>query len=59
MAKTEAVQTAKHVLHYLSLRRIEATDDQKHRLLNCDDLDALDRWVKRMRSVSSADELFA
>ncbi|MFI6299611.1 hypothetical protein ACIBEJ_49010 [Nonomuraea sp. NPDC050790] len=54
----EARGEAKAVIKILQARGIPVTDQQQERIQACSDADTLDRWVKRVISVTTADELF-
>jgi hypothetical protein len=38
---------------------LQVSDAQRRRVLACQELDTLDRWVRRVVTTASVDELFA
>jgi hypothetical protein len=58
-AKGRAEGEAKAVLMVLDSRGIPLSRDDRERIGACSDLAVLDGWIRRVASVSSADELFA
>jgi hypothetical protein len=56
--KHHARGEASAVLRVLAKRRIELTEEQKRRILECTDLALLDRWIDDAVTIASADELF-
>jgi hypothetical protein len=59
MAEGKAEEAARLVLKLLSRRGITITDAQRHQILECSDLEVLDRWQDLAFSVTSVEELFA
>jgi hypothetical protein len=57
-ARGEAKGKAGAVLEILTNRGFALTDDQRRRVLGCEDLAMLDRWIRRALTVTAADELF-
>lgn len=49
---------ASAVIIVLDARGIPITDEQKHRILGCSDLDVVGGWIRKAATVESADELF-
>jgi hypothetical protein len=49
---------AEAVLAFLEARGISVTDEQRERILECDDLERLGVWVRRAATVADASELF-
>ena len=49
---------AEDVIDFLDARGIALGDEQRERILECDDLQLLRKWVRHAATVSSADELF-
>ena len=46
------------MLDVLDTRGLAITDAQRDRIVNCDDLKTLSRWIRRAVTVASVDELF-
>ncbi|MFJ1993664.1 hypothetical protein [Streptomyces asiaticus] len=57
--KGKAEGEARGVLRVLEKRGIPTLAETRDRIINCTDLDTLDRWLDRAVTVSTADELFA
>ena len=57
-AEGKAEGKAEDVLDFLDARGIAVGDEQRARILECDDLELLSKWVRRAATVTSADELF-
>jgi flagellar biosynthesis/type III secretory pathway protein FliH len=55
----EAKGKAEALLVFLRHLGLATTSDQQHRILTCTDLATLDRWLGRVLSVASVDELLA
>jgi hypothetical protein len=58
-AKGAAKTRAEDIVKILAKRGISTTETQRRRILDCDDLAALDRWFDRSLTVTQIDELFA
>jgi hypothetical protein len=58
-AKGKAEGKAEAVLMVLASRKLEVSEPQRERILTCVDVDALDRWLGRVVTVSSVAELLA
>ncbi|HEX3757393.1 MAG TPA: hypothetical protein VHW23_01745 [Kofleriaceae bacterium] len=58
-AKGKADGEAKALLMILQRRGLAVTDAQQRQILSCTDLPTLDRWLDRVLSVASVDELLA
>jgi hypothetical protein len=50
---------AESILQVLDARGITVSPSQREEILRCNDLDLLDRWVRRAALASSAEEVFA
>jgi hypothetical protein len=48
----------KNVLSLLGLRKLEITDEQRTKVLSCDDVEQLGTWHDRAATAESADEVF-
>jgi predicted transposase YdaD len=58
-AEGRAEGKAEAVLMVLASRKLEVSEPQRERILTCVDVDALDRWLGRVVTVSSVAELLA
>jgi hypothetical protein len=58
-AEGEAKGEAKALLMILKRRGMAITDEQQRRLISCADLATLERWLDRVLSVASVEELLA
>ena len=58
-AKGEAKGKAESVMKILQQRGLAMTDEQQRQILSCTDVATLDRWLDRVLSVASVDELLA
>lgn len=58
-AEAEARGKAKALLMFLRRRGLATTGDQQHRIVTCTDLATVERWLDRVFSVASVDELVA
>jgi hypothetical protein len=58
-AAGKAEGKAEAVLQILTKRAIPVSDELRRRILECGDVDALDRWLDRALTAAAADELFA
>jgi hypothetical protein len=58
LAEGEARGEARSVLAVLEARGIVVTEEQRARILGCDDLERLGLWVRRAATVADASELF-
>jgi hypothetical protein len=58
-AEGEAKGKAEALLMFLRQRSLAMTSDQQNRILTCTDLATLNRWLDRVASVASVDELLA
>ena len=56
--RTQLKGKAEDVLDFLDARGIAVSDEQRTRILECDDLELLRKWVRRAATVTGADELF-
>jgi len=56
--KSKAEGKTEAVLDFLDARGIAVSDEQRARILECDDPELLSKWVRRAATVTSADELF-
>jgi hypothetical protein len=54
----KAAGEATAILRVLESRRVAVSDEHRQRILECADLDTLDRWLGKVSLVTSADELF-
>jgi hypothetical protein len=57
-AEGKAEEAAKAVLTMLRARKICVPDEVKQRVVDCADLDQLERWLERATTVNTAGELF-
>lgn len=57
-AKGKAEGMAKAVLKILAKRGIATAESERQRILDCTELDTLDRWLDRALSVTTAKALF-
>ncbi|MGC0338540.1 hypothetical protein [Streptomyces sp. SLBN-8D4] len=59
--KTEgkAEGEAKGILSVLEVRGIPVPDSVRERITSCTDLDRMDAWLERSRTVERAEDLFA
>jgi len=53
-----ATEKAAAVLDFLDARGLAISDAQRERIVSCDDLEILTRWVRRSATITSTDELF-
>jgi hypothetical protein len=53
-----AIAGANAVVTFLEARGLVLSDEQKHRILACTDLDVVNDWVRRAATIKSIDELF-
>jgi Putative restriction endonuclease len=58
-AAAEAKGKVMALLQFLEARGVPVSPAQRQEILRCEDLDRLDRWVRRAASASSADEVLA
>lgn len=58
-AKGEARGEAKGILLVLEVRGIPVSADVRERIMTCTDLDRVDSWLERSRTVACAEDLFA
>jgi hypothetical protein len=58
-AEGEAKGKAESLMMILQQRRLVMTDEQRRQILSCTDVAHLDRWLTRVLSVASVDELLA
>ena len=58
LAEGEARGEARSVLAVLEARGVTVTEEQRARILGCDDLERLGLWVRRAATVADASELF-
>ena len=49
---------AKGILSVLEVRGIPVTDSVRERITSCTDLDRMDTWLERSRTVERAEDLF-
>lgn len=56
--KGRAAEKAADIIAVLEARAHSVTDAQRERILGCDDLAQLDRWLRRAATVASTDALF-
>jgi hypothetical protein len=49
---------AKGILSVLEVRGIPVTDSVRERIISCTDLDRMDTWLERSRTVERAEDLF-
>jgi predicted transposase YdaD len=56
-ARGEANGEAKALMMILQRRGLAMTGEQQHQIATCTDLSTLDRWLDRVLSVASVDEL--
>lgn len=49
---------AKGILSVLEVRGIPVTDSVRERITSCTDLDRMDSWLERSRTVERAEDLF-
>lgn len=49
---------AKGILSVLEVRGIPVTDSVRERITSCSDLDRMDTWLERSRTVERAEDLF-
>ena len=57
-AEGRAAEKAADVIAVLEARALTVTDAQRERILGCDDLAQLDRWLRRAATVATTDALF-
>lgn len=57
--KGEAEGEAKGILAVLEVRAIPVSDDVRERIVTCTDLELVNGWLDRARTVTHAEELFA
>ncbi|WP_328438990.1 hypothetical protein OHA71_21330 [Streptomyces sp. NBC_00444] len=50
---------AKGILSVLEVRGIPVSDSVRERITSCTDLDRMDAWLERSRTVGRAEDLFA
>ncbi|QQM42905.1 hypothetical protein [Streptomyces liliifuscus] len=58
-AKGRAEGEAKGILLVLDVRGIPVPTDVRERITTCTDLDRMDAWLERSRTVERAEDLFA
>lgn len=58
-ADGEAKGEAKGILLVLEVRGIPVPDSVRERITTCTDLDRMDAWLERSRTVERAEDLFA
>ncbi|MFG2347278.1 hypothetical protein [Streptomyces phaeochromogenes] len=58
-AKGRAEGEAKGILLVLEVRGIPVPADVRERITTCTDLDRMDAWLERSRTVERAEDLFA
>jgi hypothetical protein len=58
-AEGEAKGEAKGILLVLEVRGIQVPDSVRERITTCTDLDRMDAWLERSRTVERAEDLFA
>ncbi|WP_234354572.1 hypothetical protein [Streptomyces sp. NRRL WC-3618] len=58
-AKGKAKGGGKGILLVLEVRGISVPDDVRERITTCTDLDRIDTWLERSRTVACAEDLFA
>ncbi|MFJ4202683.1 hypothetical protein ACIP2Y_24055 [Streptomyces sviceus] len=58
-AEGKAEGEAKGILSVLEVRGIPVTDSVRERITSCTDLDRMDAWLERSRTVERAEDLFA
>ena len=59
LAEGETKGRAESVLTVLRSRGLPVEAEHEERIRTCGDVEQLDRWLQRVASVSSPDELFA
>jgi hypothetical protein len=57
-AEGQAEGEAKGLLYVLDVRGIPVPDSVRERISHCTDLELLDRWLERSRTVTQAEDLF-
>lgn len=57
-AEGKAKGEAKGILFVLEVRGISVSDSVRERLTACTDLDRMDAWLERSRTVERAEDLF-
>jgi hypothetical protein len=57
-ARGKAVGEVKGILLVLEVRGISVPDDVRERITTCTDLDRIDTWLERSRTVACAEDLF-
>jgi hypothetical protein len=58
-AKGQVRGRAKAIVRFLAARGLTVTQEQRDRILDCTDLETLDRWLDTAVVAASTDELFA
>jgi hypothetical protein len=58
-AEGQALRAAADVLEIFDERRMDVSEGVRERILGCDDLDILRRWLRRAVTVPAAEDIFA